>query len=492
MRDKLLPPVALAAVAVAMWFGLREAPGPAPTAPAPKVAPKAPDAFPDAFPAPEPDPQPKPKPKPKRPRPWGEDEAPVGALRFATGGPVAPDGTEVQCEIPVGRRLRNIGSRRDGAGMCVTTSATVAADWQNLPRAWLGLRDWAAQFPGGSWPEKHAQQVRDFARAKSMPVEEFVTYEGRDPGPALDLILGTGRMACLSWMNGAHWLNCVHLDERQGCIMDNNGPASNLRWLPRAELLRQTTGSRGAWLGTWARPGPPPVPKGDGAHPAPRPTASPCPNCTCGCAEGLPCSCRPVVEAPTIYGVVHPQRALPRPHGWRISGKLVSEAQARARLGEPTGAVPDDRARLYLTVIGGKSARLGVLAALKSSPALAPFRGRYIVHGYAPTDWAVSGLFATAGEPTIYLQARDGTVLMRVDKYQGPEDLAGRLRRRDPDYQPQRDPDGAPPATPVPAAPGVSSTALPAGTLEAGSASLGAIVLAGFYHLLLSRKDGFL
>lgn len=50
--------------------------------------------------------------------------APVSAVRV--GGPVGPDGkTEVTCDLPVDQRIKNIGSKIDGAGMCVFSSCLV-------------------------------------------------------------------------------------------------------------------------------------------------------------------------------------------------------------------------------------------------------------------------------------------------------------------------------------------------------------------------------
>jgi len=65
------------------------------------------------------------------------------------------------------------------------------------------------------------------------------------------------------------------------------------------------------------------------------------------------------------------------------------------------------------------------------------------MQSYLPDHWAVarSG-FKVDGQPTIYLQAPDGTVLHRQDDYHdGPEALAQALRRTDPHYDPRKDPD---------------------------------------------------
>src|SRR5262249_6727012 len=85
--------------------------------------------------------------------------ASVGQVRV--GGPLAPDGTtEVQCDLPASERIRNIGSRVDGAGMCVMSSITMAACWGALEEM-RGLRDWCAQQPGGGYPAKVDRQLRE-------------------------------------------------------------------------------------------------------------------------------------------------------------------------------------------------------------------------------------------------------------------------------------------------------------------------------------------
>src|SRR5207245_2261819 len=51
----------------------------------------------------------------------------------SVGGPVAPDGkTEVSCDLPVEQRIKNIGSRANGAGMCVASSWEMAMRYQGL------------------------------------------------------------------------------------------------------------------------------------------------------------------------------------------------------------------------------------------------------------------------------------------------------------------------------------------------------------------------
>lgn len=73
---------------------------------------------------------------------------------------------------------------------------------------------------------------------------------------------------------------------------------------------------------------------------------------------------------------------------------------------------------------------------------LAPWKERIKVQDYPPDHWAVRDAgFVTSGNPTIYCQAADGTVLHRQDEYRGPDALAEVLRKADPTYRPEKDPD---------------------------------------------------
>lgn len=131
---------------------------------------------------------------------------------------------------------------------------------------------------------------------------------------------------------------------------------------------------------------------------------------------------------------------LPAPGKHLLDGKEVSKVQLLQALAE-RGFV-DDSSLLSLTIIGPEPARRGVLNDLQSSPLLAPWKDRIKVQDYPPDHWAVKDAgFVTTGQPTIYCQAPDGTVLHRQDEYRGAEALAEVLRKADPAYQPQRDPD---------------------------------------------------
>jgi hypothetical protein len=140
------------------------------------------------------------------------------------------------------------------------------------------------------------------------------------------------------------------------------------------------------------------------------------------------------------FGLDREHLAGPRQERYEINGRAAGKEEVLKFL---QASVPDDVARSFLTVIGSIAERRQVLADLESAPALAPWKGKLRVQAYAPDDWAVARAgFATGGNPTIYFQAADGTVLHRQDDYAGAADgLATALRQADPTYNPAADPD---------------------------------------------------
>ena len=77
----------------------------------------------------------------------------IASLLAATvSGPVAPDGTEAQCDLPREFHVRNRGGS-DGAGLCVFASIKHAAIWQDVGPL-KNIFEWMFTRPGGGWPEK--------------------------------------------------------------------------------------------------------------------------------------------------------------------------------------------------------------------------------------------------------------------------------------------------------------------------------------------------
>ncbi len=188
------------------------------------------------------------------------------------------DGEELAADLPGARHIKNIGSKLDGAGMCVFSSAEMASDWQGM-LAWRGFRDWcAAKYPGGGDPEKIVRLIKAYAAAKGLPMPQLVQYTGENPEPILELCEKTGRMACITYgyspRYGAyinHMVNCVHFGPKFGTVLDNNFPGEDsYEWMEKGELVRRIklgadrfgrAVKSPAWVFVWLNPAPPPAPR---------------------------------------------------------------------------------------------------------------------------------------------------------------------------------------------------------------------------------------
>jgi len=91
-------------------------------------------------------------------------------------------GETLTVDLPANQHIKNIGSRIDGAGMCVFTSVEMAANWSGLA-GWRGFCDWCAQhYPGGGYPQKLDSLIRAYAKARNLPVPRFLQYRARTNG----------------------------------------------------------------------------------------------------------------------------------------------------------------------------------------------------------------------------------------------------------------------------------------------------------------------
>jgi hypothetical protein len=198
----------------------------------------------------------------------GSKARPLSAISL--GGKVAPDNkTEVQIDYPLSEHIKNIGSKVDGAGMCVMSSIEMASRWSNMEKL-RGLRDWCAKEPGGGYPEKVDRQLEKYAKAfldGSKP--DYIQYEGKDP-QILKTALETGRFPAVTYSgrdrvryNGsiAHMVCLAHLDANWAAIWDNNGNPGELIWMTPKEFADRWTDGSSGWAFIWISPPPPPLPK---------------------------------------------------------------------------------------------------------------------------------------------------------------------------------------------------------------------------------------
>lgn len=217
-----------------------------------------------------PDDQGKKKPKP-RPKPNVDSPDDADAGKASVGGPVAPDGTHVQLDMPKDLHLRNCGGS-DGAGLCVFTSLSHSAMWQNIPLL-MGFRDYMKRYPGGGYPSKVTSYINKIAKEKNLPVPEYIQVESNDL-EILKLACRTGRMPGITYSFSpsgrygggriSHMVTLVHAGVGKSgewwAILDNNYPGT-LEWMNESEFRRTYTGGSRGWAVIFLSPGPPPAPK---------------------------------------------------------------------------------------------------------------------------------------------------------------------------------------------------------------------------------------
>lgn len=192
----------------------------------------------------------------------------VAVQALSEGGSVAPNGTEVACDLPPDLRRANTGGR-DGAGLCVFTSIMHAARYQNDTGLW-NFQDQMKQEPGGGYPEKVDRMI-----AKYAPNTKYIQHTGGDI-EFVYLAIKTGRMPSITYAGRdmhygnrriAHMVNCVHLDPpnkspRMACILDNNYIGENqLVWMTADEMRARWVDMSGGWAFVLLAPAPAPVPR---------------------------------------------------------------------------------------------------------------------------------------------------------------------------------------------------------------------------------------
>lgn len=179
---------------------------------------------------------------------------------------VAPDGTEIQCDLPVDLQVRNRGGS-DGAGLCVFASLKHAAVWQNV-EALESIFEWMFTHPGGGWPEKVDQVIGQICKDKGVPKPDYIHIHGSDLEP-IKLALKTGRIVCVTYSFSpsgryggqkiAHMVNVLHCDDQRVCLLDNNFPGT-YEWMTPQEFLRSYAYRGPGWAIVFLAEGPPPAP----------------------------------------------------------------------------------------------------------------------------------------------------------------------------------------------------------------------------------------
>jgi hypothetical protein len=188
------------------------------------------------------------------------------SLGAVVGGPIAPDGTEVQNDLPRELHVKNRGGS-DGSGLCVFASLKHAAVWQNV-EALESIFEYMFRRPGGGWPEKVDAVIRDLCKEKGAPVPDYVQVQSRDL-EILKLACRTGRIPGVTYCFSpsgryggariAHMVSLVHADDRRFGVLDNNFPGT-IEWMTPEEFARAYTGGRNGWAVILLDEGPPPPP----------------------------------------------------------------------------------------------------------------------------------------------------------------------------------------------------------------------------------------
>jgi hypothetical protein len=200
---------------------------------------------------------------------------PAGNGKAVVDGP-QHDGHEITVDLAPEQQFRNIGSKLDGAGMCVFTSIEMAARAQGLEQM-RGYRDWwASVSKGGGWPDQVDKSLKAWFKHKGIQPIPYVQYEGKEPERVMSLIDKTGRMACITYGWGerygtsiAHMVCSPGFRGKYGVVLDNNFVAKKTangwdeniyEWMDQAELCRRMKlGSGAAWIFVWLPPPPPPA-----------------------------------------------------------------------------------------------------------------------------------------------------------------------------------------------------------------------------------------
>lgn len=200
--------------------------------------------------------------------------------RAFVGGPKAPDGTMIQCNLPNQLHLRNKGGS-DGAGLCVFTSLNHSAYFHNI-RVLQDFRDYMTKFPGGGYPAKVTAYINRMCKERHEPVPEYIQVTSCDLD-VLKLACRTTRMPGVTYSFSptgrygggriAHMVSLVSAgagaESGKGpdgkgwwVILDNNFPGENaLEWMGETEFRRTYCAGGQGWCVVFLSPPPPPTPR---------------------------------------------------------------------------------------------------------------------------------------------------------------------------------------------------------------------------------------
>lgn len=194
---------------------------------------------------------------------------PVLLGKASVGGNKAPDGTEIQVDLPGSEHRANVSSR--GQGCCVQTSINHSARWQSVP-ALIDFQKWVQEkgLPGGAYPGAIDDRIPRCCKDRGYPTAAYIQIEGRDLEILKKACKG-GRMLAITYSRSptgryggssiAHMVSVVHFDDKWVCVLDNNYiGANNLEWMSPEDFMR-VCNPHGYWAVILLEPGPPPIPR---------------------------------------------------------------------------------------------------------------------------------------------------------------------------------------------------------------------------------------
>lgn len=190
-----------------------------------------------------------------------------------TREPIAPDGTQIQCDLPTALHMKNTGGigpggPGTGSGLCVFTSIEMCASFQNVPELY-GWQKWMTHKPGGGYPQKVAAMIEQYCREKGVRPPDYIQAEEATLR-TVQLALKTGRPVGITYCFSpsgryggakiAHMVTLLHCDSKWACVCDNNFPGT-YEWMSVEELMRTARCGQGnLWCVVLLNPGPPPPP----------------------------------------------------------------------------------------------------------------------------------------------------------------------------------------------------------------------------------------
>ena len=189
------------------------------------------------------------------------------ALAATVGGNVAPDGTEIQIDLPDSLQRSNTSSR--GEGCCVFTSIHHSALWHDVPALqefpkWLQSKG----LSGGGYPGNVQARITAICKDRGLPEPDYVQVEGTDL-EILKLACKTGRFPAVTYSksptgryNGkriSHMVSLANATDKFFGVLDNNYIHSS-EWMTPTEFAKYPSLGGQYWAVVLLASGPPPVP----------------------------------------------------------------------------------------------------------------------------------------------------------------------------------------------------------------------------------------